>query len=46
MDENIIISTKLKEHTLVCFSFYSSLVPHFPFAFKQLELVEVVEPLP
>jgi hypothetical protein len=34
---------KLKEQTLVCFSFYSPLVPPFPFAFKQFELVEVVE---
>jgi hypothetical protein len=34
---------KLKEQTLVCFSFYPPLVSPFPFSFKQLELVEVVE---
>jgi hypothetical protein len=34
---------KLKEQTLVCFSFYSPLFPPFPFAFKKFELVEVVE---
>jgi hypothetical protein len=34
---------KLKEKTLVCFSFYSPLVPPFPFSLSKLELVEVVE---
>jgi hypothetical protein len=35
---------KLKEKTLVCLCFYPPLVPHFPFSFNKLELVEEVEP--
>jgi hypothetical protein len=34
---------KLKEQTLVCFSFYPPLVPPFLFPLSKLELVEVVE---
>jgi hypothetical protein len=38
---------KLKEQTLVCFSFYSPLLfPPFLLPLSKLELVEVVELLP
>ena len=43
--KNELSQHKLKEKTLVCFSFDPPLVPPFPFDFNELELVEEVEPI-